>query len=393
MWLPVYTAHTHTLSATMNADTAIQLQPRTESTAVSVALSVAVSVAESMPGSMPGSGAEPTPQEEVEQAEQAEQGEAQALDERVIALVPAYNEERFIGSVVLKARAYADAVLVVDDGSRDQTAQLATEAGAVVISHLTNHGKAAALRTGFDYACRQGYGVIVTLDGDGQHDPAEIPKLVQPILQAAADMVIGSRFLEVKSAIPAWRQVGQHALTTFTNVASGVNCTDSQTGFRAFRSTALRSFNMATEGFAVESEMQFWAHEEHLRVAEVAVGCVYVEPPKRNPVTHAITVIDGILTMLSEARPLFFFGVGGIAVALAGVVWWLWVLNQYAQSGSFSAAGAVIASLLVVWGTIASFEGVVLHMLRKMLQQLGNRLDRQSVRRQAASSSSVITRR
>lgn len=295
---------------------------------------------------------------------------------QIVAIVPAYNEERFIGSVVLKARAYADSVVVVDDGSHDQTAKLAGEAGALVLSQPCNLGKAAALRTGFSYACAQGYDVIVTLDGDGQHDAAEIPKLAQPILQGDADMVIGSRFLGVKSQIPAWRRAGQHALTSLTNAASGVKCTDSQTGFRAFRREALASFDASCEGFAIESEMQFWAHEQHLRVMEVPIGCVYAEPPKRNPVTHAIHVIDGVIMLLSEARPLFFFGFGGSAVALVGVVWWLWVLQEFGESNELPVGGAVVASLLVVWGTIASFEGMVLHMLRKMLQQLANRLER-----------------
>jgi len=355
----------------MNTDN-IKLQPRDKPAATFAAEMI----------SSPAQHALPVANREPEFIANAAQDER--VDGRVIAVVPAYNEERFIGSVVLKTRAYADAVLVVDDGSHDQTARLAEEAGALVISHPSNRGKAAALRTGFDYACQHDYEVIVTLDGDGQHDPAEIPKLVQPIRQASADMVIGSRFLEVKSQIPAWRRMGQHALTSLTNVASGVSCTDSQTGFRAFRSTALESFGMACEGFAVESEMQFWAHEQHLRVAEVPIGCVYAEPPKRNPVTHAIAVIDGIVMMLSEARPLFFFGVGGIAVALTGVLWWVWVLEQYSHAGELPVTGAVVASLLVIWGTIASFEGIVLHMLRKMLQQLGNRLDRSGAQRQAA---------
>jgi hypothetical protein len=125
--------------------------------------------------------------------------------------------------------------------------------------------------------------------------------------------------------------------------------------------------------------MQFWAHEQHLRVVEVPIGCVYAEPPKRNPITHAIHVIDGIVMMLSEARPLFFFGFGGLAVAFVGALWWLWLLQQMNQTDELSIGSAVVASLLVIWGMIASLEGVVLHMLRKMLQQLANRLDRQRV--------------
>ncbi|WP_369425456.1 glycosyltransferase family 2 protein, partial [Methanothrix sp.] len=150
----------------------------------------------------------------------------------MVAILPAFNEETSIGSVVLLTRMYVDRVIVVDDGSSDRTAEVARLAGAEVIRHPTNMGKGAALRTGFMAA--EGADVIVTLDSDGQHDPADIPRLIQPVLHGEADMVNGSRYLRGnRKDTPLYRRVGQRVLDMATNLDSGLRVTDSQSGFRA----------------------------------------------------------------------------------------------------------------------------------------------------------------
>jgi glycosyltransferase involved in cell wall biosynthesis len=289
---------------------------------------------------------------------------------RIAAVVPAYNEDRFIGSLVLKARQFVDDVIVVDDGSTDQTADVAGEAGARVVSHLVNQGKASALKTGFVYACHTGADIIVTLDGDGQHDPAQIPAIVQPILAHEADMVVGSRFRTIENQIPAWRRFGQHTLTFVTNAASGTMCSDSQSGFRAFTRQALQTFDIHCAGFAVESEMQFWAHEQALRVAEVPISCVYVEKSKRNPVRQGIQVLEGILSMVSEFRPLLFFGLGGILLALVGMGCWCQIVLRYHSTGQLQVGMALLATLLTAVGVLTSFQGITMHLLRKMMRHL-----------------------
>jgi glycosyltransferase involved in cell wall biosynthesis len=150
----------------------------------------------------------------------------------VTAILPAFNEEVAIGSVVLRARKYADRVIVVDDGSSDRTAEVAKLAGAEVIRHPVSRGKGAALKMGFgalndrqdeaylhlsesaglkrDFRSLNRTNVIVTIDTDGQHDPADIPKLIEPILKGEADMVNGSRYLNGnKKDTPLYRRLGQ----------------------------------------------------------------------------------------------------------------------------------------------------------------------------------------
>lgn len=288
----------------------------------------------------------------------------------VMAVIPAYNEDRFIGSVVLKTRGFVDQVIVVDDGSSDQTATIASEAGAEVMMHPVNQGKAEALKTGFARACELGADIVVTLDGDGQHNPAEIPGVIRPILRGQADMVIGSRFLDTKSRIPAWRRVGQRILTLVTNVTSGIPSSDSQSGFRAFSSRALAALRIRCEGFAVESELQFWAREHSLRVAEASISCVYVEKSKRNPFRHGLQVLNGIIELVSRSRPLLFFGLSGLLTALLGIVWWWWILRAYHQTNELALGYALLATLLIILGVLATFEGVTLHTLRRIAQHL-----------------------
>ena len=190
----------------------------------------------------------------------------------IVAVIPAYNEERFIGSVVLNTLHYAHHVIVVDDGSTDRTALLAGLAGAYVVEMPHNGGKGLALNAGFREARRLDPAVIVMLDGDAQHDSAEIPLLTAPIIADRADVVIGSRFLETRSDIPRWRRVGQHTLTLVTNKASGASISDSQSGFRAFRPEALDMLHFRTAGLSVESEMQFLLEQSDLRTFEVPIS-------------------------------------------------------------------------------------------------------------------------
>ncbi|HEY8741887.1 MAG TPA: glycosyltransferase family 2 protein, partial [Chloroflexota bacterium] len=166
--------------------------------------------------------------------------EADTVRPLLAVAIPSYNEDRFIGSVVLKARQHAPLVLVVDDGSPDKTSEIARAAGAEVIRHEINQGKAAGINSAFQWAQDRGVTALVLIDGDGQHNPDEIPLLAAPVLRGEADMVVGTRFGAVESSIPSYRQVGQRALTGLTNVSSGVRVSDSQSGFRAFSALAIK---------------------------------------------------------------------------------------------------------------------------------------------------------
>jgi glycosyltransferase involved in cell wall biosynthesis len=293
-----------------------------------------------------------------------------AMSGPVIALIPAYNEERFIGSLVLGTLPFVDQVVVIDDGSRDRTTTIAQSAGAIVVRHDVNQGKAAAVNTGFQYVRAYRPAAVIMLDGDGQHCADDIPAVLAPVLENNADIVVGSRFLEIKSEIPAYRQIGQHGLTVVTNLASGVNVSDSQSGFRAFSRRAIEELSFSQGGFSLESEMQFLVQDSNLRVAEVPIKVIYAEPAKRNPVSHGMQVLNGILRLVGQTRPLLFFGGVGVATLLAGLLLGLTIINIYARTSNLAIGYGLITVILCVLGVLLLFAGVLLHSMRGMVVEL-----------------------
>jgi glycosyltransferase involved in cell wall biosynthesis len=126
----------------------------------------------------------------------------------VIACIPAYNEEKTIAKVIIKTQKYVDKVIVCDDGSKDMTSEIAERLGAIVIKHERNMGKGEALRNLFKKAMELNADIVITLDGDGQHDPDEIPSLINTLKEEKADIIIGSRFLLNEKNVPGYRAIG-----------------------------------------------------------------------------------------------------------------------------------------------------------------------------------------
>jgi glycosyltransferase involved in cell wall biosynthesis len=288
----------------------------------------------------------------------------------VIALIPAYNEERFIASVVLTARRFATNVIVIDDGSQDRTADLAEAAGATVVRCVENGGKAEALNAGFRFARSFPSDVVVCLDADAQHEPSEIPRLIEPILLGVADVVIGSRFLEVKSTIPRWRQVGQHTLTAITNTMSGTRVTDSQSGFRAFSPAAVQALHFRTRGLGLESEMQFLFAPSGLRVAEVPISVRYLDGNKRNPIVHGIQILDSLLGLVARRRPLMFISLPGIVISCIGLLLAPLIVYRLEQTGTIMVGPALIAVLTIIGGLLLAVTGVMLHSMGHFVSRL-----------------------
>jgi glycosyltransferase involved in cell wall biosynthesis len=286
---------------------------------------------------------------------------------RIVVAIPAYNEDRYIGSLVLKLRKQARTVLVVDDGSTDATGDVAEAAGATVIRHPHNLGKTAAAETAFQHARLMAVDVLVLLDGDSQHDPAEIDALAEPILTGAADMVVGTRFANIHSVIPRWRVVGQHALTLATNLGSGLHLSDSESGYRAFSRRAVEEMQFNARGFALEPATQFQAKERGWRVIEVPISVRYDIPLKRNPVWHGIGQLDAILRLIGEHRPLLFFGVPGFVVLLAGLLLGFLVVRIYDATQQLAIGYALITVLLVIVGVLSVFVGIMLHAIRVII--------------------------
>ncbi|HEY76496.1 MAG TPA: glycosyltransferase [Thermoflexia bacterium] len=209
----------------------------------------------------------------------------------VVAAIPCYNEARFIGDVVRRAREHVDAVVVVDDGSTDGTAEAARAAGAQVVRHEANRGPGAAARTCLEVGREMRADVVVTLDGDGQHNPDEIPEVVSPVLSGEADLVIGSRFMGRYNNVAAYRRFGINVITFLYNMGSSAKITDGQSCFRAYGRRALEVLNITEDGFGFSVETLIQARRAGLRIREVPISCVYHEESHSlNPVIHGVGV-------------------------------------------------------------------------------------------------------
>ncbi len=285
----------------------------------------------------------------------------------IIVGMPAYNEEKYVGSVVLQARQFADEVVVVDDGSADRTAQVARLAGATVVPHRENRGYGATVQTVLAEAKKRNPDVLVLLDADGQHNPEEITSLVSAIA-AGSDVAIGSR--KIKSAdIPAYRRFGQRIIAYFTRVLSRSTLSDTESGFRAFSRKALSVLEPKERGMAISAETISEAMAKGLKIAEVPISAIYTRDGSTlNPVKHGLGVLNRVLVMISEKRPLLFFGLaGGIAITL-GIVAGILVLRALFTVNELAVGTALVSMLLITVGMLCIFAGVILNVLVKRIR-------------------------
>jgi glycosyltransferase involved in cell wall biosynthesis len=283
---------------------------------------------------------------------------------RVVVVIPAFNEERHVGSVVLRLRQLVDTVIVVDDGSRDETEEVARLAGAQVVSHPKNRGYGAAIRTGLAAAQELEPRAVVLMDADGQHRFEDVRDLVRPILEGEADVAVGSRFVDGRTRVPPIRRVAQHGLTWLSNLGSGVKLTDSQSGMRAFGPRALRVLLLKSTSMAAASEMQFLASDAQLRVCEVPIEIRYFGDVKRNPVGHGLDVLNGIIRLVSQRRPLLFFGVPGFWVVFLGVALALDVVQTFDRVRVLLVGQLIMAVAFAIVGTLSLFTAVILNALQ-----------------------------
>jgi glycosyltransferase involved in cell wall biosynthesis len=291
--------------------------------------------------------------------------------------IPCYNEEVAIGSLVVRAAQYADRVVVLDDGSTDKTAEVARLAGADVLVHRANCGKGAALRDLFAYATQCGVDILVILDGDGQHDPDDIPKLVRPLMLDEADIVNGSRYLNGNSrGTPRYRRFGQVVLDKFTRLgfSRDVNVTDTQSGFRAFSMKAADTFKFDADEMAIDSEMLMDAAKAKLRIKEVDINIRYdVGQSSAHPVTHGLQVLVGVLRNIEFKKPLLAFTLPGLIFIGVGVALAVYAVQGFYTWGRVPNGPAILMLLLVIVGTFMTLTGIILHSMASLTESLESR--------------------
>lgn len=210
----------------------------------------------------------------------------------IVVVIPAYNTSKTIGNLVNTAIKYVDKVIVVNNNSIDNTANIAFKHGAIVLNEI-NQGQGAATRRGWEMVDKTKYDTIVTFDADGQHNPSEIPALLKPIIEDKADIVIGSRFMNSYKA-PKYRKVGINIINYIYNIFNSKKLIDTQSCFRVYNRKALNSLIIEEDGFGFSTELLIKARKLGLRIIEVPVSCIYYNDlynnSTLNPIKHGLIV-------------------------------------------------------------------------------------------------------
>ncbi|MFH1030599.1 MAG: glycosyltransferase family 2 protein [bacterium] len=196
----------------------------------------------------------------------------------IIAVIPAYNEEKTISKVVSDVWSHVDQIIVVDDGSRDKTSLLARQAGAIVLRHIINRDQGASLQTGDEYALKIGADIIVHFDADGQHRAGDIDNLVKPIIEGEVEVTLGSRFLEDKSNIPFTKRFFILKPAILLNrILTGLKLTDAHNGLRAFSRKAAEVIKITHDRKAHNTEIPAEINKKGLKWREIPVNIIYNE--------------------------------------------------------------------------------------------------------------------
>ena len=292
----------------------------------------------------------------------------------IVAGMPVFNEEETIGTIVTIAMKYVDAVICVDDGSSDSSARIAESCGAIVVRHRINRGYGGALKSIFKKAKEMNADALVLLDSDGQHEPEDIPKLLQPIIDGSDDFVIGSRFIDGGGGtdMPAYRRLGIKVITAASNMSRNISIKDTQSGFRAFSKRALNLLRFDSEGMELSLEMLEDAHEKQLKIMEVPTVVRYDVPKGSNftAVSHGFTVLSWALISLSHKKPILVLGLPGLGLFAAGAAMGLDLAqNVTGQIDSYIGPG-LSAVWIGVLGLALMATGLVLQSARGFLKHL-----------------------
>jgi glycosyltransferase involved in cell wall biosynthesis len=293
-------------------------------------------------------------------------------DLRVLVCIPAFNESRNIAEIINKSKKYADGVIVYDDGSTDDTYELAEKAGAKVIKSPKNTGYGTAIRALFQAARDQNADFMITLDSDGQHNPDHIPRLIEPLRTQNFDIVIGSRFLskDDREKVPRYRSLGIKTITKLTQSASYTGLTDSQSGFRAYNKNALSKINLFEDGMAVSTEILLRAREKNLLATEVPITINYAtcDTSTHNPITHGVGVLYSVLQFISLRHPLAFYGLPGIALLGVAALFMRNALHLFSTTGYVSTNMILISIGIAVVGVVLLATAAIVYTLIALLK-------------------------
>ena len=284
--------------------------------------------------------------------------------------MPAFNEEDNIAAIIIKVKKLGYDVIVCNDASNDLTAEISEKLGAILVTHNRNLGYGASIQSLFSKAREVNADILVTFDADGQHRPEDIGKLVQPILDQEADLVIGSRFLEKTSDIPKYREIGIKALTKLANTSINLKLTDSQSGLRAYSKKAIQSIFPSEDSMGVSTEILIKGDQAGLKIVEVPVIVLYEgETSTQNPTIHGIDVATATIKQISIKHPLMFYGFPGLGFLALGLFFTVLTLTNFAESRTILTNQALLAVGSIIVGLVLIVTAIILFTIISVVRE------------------------
>ena len=283
--------------------------------------------------------------------------------------IPAFNEENNIGPIITNLKKKYDHILVCDDGSSDSTADIASKMGAHVVKHSKNLGYGSAIKTIFNEAKKIDCNILVTFDADGQHQISEIDDMLKPIMENIADIVIGSRFLGKTEHLPKYRKFGIKTITGLTNVMTGSNISDSQSGFRAYSQKILKEISPTESGMGISTEILIKATKKKMRITEIPITISYENNThSKEPISHGASVVISTIKHVAIERPLLYYGVTGLFFLAIGLIFAIWALRIYSEQQVFMTNIALIGICGIILGTILLISGTILFSIANLIK-------------------------
>ena len=288
---------------------------------------------------------------------------------KIIALIPAYNEEETIEKVITDTQPHVDEVIVINDGSIDSTKAIAEQAGALVIDNIVNRGLGETMRHGYKEALNHGAGIIVQLDADGQYLAKEIPLLINPIIDNEADLVLGSRLENIQYKMPILKTIGNKTFSSVLRILTNSDVADGQTGFRAMRREVLETA-LPSNKYTYTQEMIIKTAKEGWRIKSVPTTFVERVGGESRLISHPLSYAwqSGVIIMrtLRDYHPLSFFSVPGLIMILMGFILGTLLVYKFAITGAIGRTPSIIlTSLLIMLGMQLIFMGLMADMMRK----------------------------
>lgn len=285
--------------------------------------------------------------------------------------IPAYNEEKNIGALILKLRKITDHIIVCNDGSSDMTGEIAEKLGAIVVNHPKNLGYGAGIRSIFLKAREIDSDILVTFDADGQHRVEDIQSVIEPIMKNESDIVIGSRFLKEKdSKVPEYRKFGIKVITRLTNTSINKSLTDSQSGFRAYNKKVLSDVTPSDLGMGVSTEILIKASKKEFKIVEVPIVILYEgDTSTHNPVSHGATVLLSTIKYTSIEHPLKFYGISALIFLSIGLSFILWTIQNFTEEGKIITNVALIGVGTTVIGVVLLIAAILLYSLVSVVRE------------------------